>query len=302
MDKIKKELFMDRIKKEKMDKNIETSLMLIFKEKRVAKNQKTYYFLKLRDKTGIVNARIFNPEEGETKVDFNLLSLGDFYNVIGFFNDYGLKINKIKKLKISEIKQEDYVSEKKIDPEVLLKKIIEKIDGINNSFYKKLLKLFFDDPIFVESFKNCPSASIHHHNYIGGNLEHTLSVLNIAEGISNFYELDNDLLISGAILHDIGKIHTYDYDINTNIISENEKGKLIGHIIYSYQMINEKINQIKDFPEELAIKLKHLILSHHGKIEWGSSVEPSTPEAFVLHFADLSDSQVKKMIQIQENK
>ncbi|MHA1270575.1 MAG: 3'-5' exoribonuclease YhaM family protein [Candidatus Helarchaeota archaeon] len=300
MEKIKKELFVDEIKSNKLNETINTSFMLIFKDKRMTKNQKLYYYLKFRDKTGIIEGRIFSPEIGEPKVDFELLKLGDYYEINAFYDEYGLKVNKIKKLDISEIDEVDYVYEIKIDIECLYAEIVEKIQSIKNEYLKKLLDLFFNDKKFVENFKNCPSASVHHHNYIGGNLEHTLGVVKVAEVISSFYKLDRDLVITGAILHDIGKFYTYDYDIKTNVISENDTGKLLGHLILSFDMINDKIKEIENFPESLKIKINHLILSHHGKIEWGSPVDPLTPEAQCLHLADLSDSRVKKMIQLKE--
>ena len=165
--------------------------------------------------------------------------------------------------------------------------------------FKRLLHLFFDDPVFIDAYKHSPSAITHHHNYVGGNLEHVVGVLRLCKNISNMYPGMNwDLLLSGAILHDIGKLKEYRY---VAAIDKTEAGNFIGHIVIGDRWIHEKIQALRsrgiEFPEDLEQHLTHLILSHHGKYEWGSPRLPKTIEACVLHQADLMDSQVKKYIQ-----
>ncbi|MHA1311052.1 MAG: 3'-5' exoribonuclease YhaM family protein [Candidatus Helarchaeota archaeon] len=298
MENIKKKLFVSELK-DKSNQLVRIVLMLVYKEKKYTKNENLFFYLKMQDKTGIINARIFNPEDKENILDFEMLKIGDFYEILGNYDKYGLNIKKIRSVIISEDDKNEFIIAPKIDTESLYSIIKEKIDNIKNNYLKKLLEIFFNDSDFVDKFKNWPSASVHHHNYQSGNLEHTVGVVRLVESLSDFYKLDKDLLITGAILHDIGKFYTY--DIKGLVISENDKGKFIGHIMYSYNMIKDNIDKIADFPDDLKMKLLHLILSHHGQIEWGSPIEPMTPEAMALHLSDLADSRVKKIIQLIGN-
>ena len=267
-----------------------------------------WFDLVIIDKTGEINLKYWGGDNKErVKRLYDSFKIGDVIqvrlgNVEIFADKPQISVNEtvgnIKKCKESEYDITNFVRAlEKEKIQELLKTIKNEISKLKNNELRALLELFFSDSNFSERYCRSPSAITHHHNYVGGNLEHTLGVLRIGEIIAESYDLDRDLILTGAILHDIGKIETYDYDLTTERIVENDKGRLIGHIIIGQEMIQEKIELIKDFPEELAMNLKHLILSHHGKIEWGSPVEPATPEALALHHADLSDSQVKKLIQ-----
>jgi 3'-5' exoribonuclease len=177
------------------------------------------------------------------------------------------------------------------------------IKTVENVQLKNLLTLFFDDSGFVRDFTHTPSAMTHHHNYVGGNLEHTVGVIRLCNNICEMYPgIDRDLLITGAILHDIGKLKEYN---TTAAIDKTEEGNFIGHIVIGDRWIREKIAELKkndkDFDQDLENHLCHLILSHHGKYEWGSPRMPKTVEACVLHQADLMDSQVKNYIQRLED-
>jgi 3'-5' exoribonuclease len=151
-------------------------------------------------------------------------------------------------------------------------------------------------------YTHSPSAISHHHNYIGGNLEHTVGVIRLCKNISEMYpNINKDLLLSGALLHDIGKLKEYTYEAAIDI---SDEGNFIGHIVIGEQWIREKIKELKangkDFPVVLENQLVHLILSHHGKYEWGSPKMPKIVEACILHQADLMDSQVKNYLQMIE--
>ncbi|KYK23738.1 hypothetical protein AYK25_06475 [Thermoplasmatales archaeon SM1-50] len=178
--------------------------------------------------------------------------------------------------------------------------IKKELKTIQNEPLKNLLALFFDDPKFVSMYLHSPSAITHHHNYVGGNLEHTVGVMRLCLNISEMYpRVNKDLLLCGALLHDIGKLKEYIY---TAAIDISDEGNFIGHIVIGEQWIKEKIQQLhragKEFPEELEHQLIHLILSHHGKYEWGSPKLPKLVEACILHQADLMDSQVKNYLQM----
>jgi len=171
---------------------------------------------------------------------------------------------------------------------------------LQNEPLKRLLATFFDDPEFLKMYLHSPSAISRHHNYIGGNLEHSVGVIRLCQNISEMYPTVNkDLLLSGAILHDIGKLKEYTYAASIDV---SDEGNFIGHIVIGEQWIREKIQDLRtqgeEFPKELEHQLIHLILSHHGKYEWGSPKLPKLLEACILHQADLMDSQVKNYLQM----
>ncbi|MCK5112841.1 MAG: HD domain-containing protein, partial [Thermoplasmatales archaeon] len=173
------------------------------------------------------------------------------------------------------------------------------IKEIKNEQLKNLLSMFFDDPEFVNEYIHSPSAMSHHHNYVGGNLEHAIGVIRLCKNICEMYSgMNRDLLICGAILHDVGKLKEYKYGA---AIDMTEEGNFIGHIVMGDRWIKEKIEEIRnngnEFSKELETWLSHLVLSHHGRYEFGSPRMPKIVEACVLHYADLMDSQVKNYIQ-----
>jgi len=181
----------------------------------------------------------------------------------------------------------------------------EEMKSVENEQLKDLLTLFFDDSDFVKDYTHSPSAITHHHNYVGGNLEHTVGVIRLCNNICEMYPgINRDLVITGAILHDIGKLNEYEA---TAAIDKTSEGNFIGHIVMGDRWIKDKIielkNKGKDFDLDLENKLCHIILSHHGRYEFGSPRMPTTIEACVVHQADLMDSQVKNFIQkIEESR
>lgn len=187
----------------------------------------------------------------------------------------------------------------------LFEKILTDIRTIENDQLKDLLTSFFNDKDFVKAFKNSPSAITHHHNYVGGNLEHTVGVVRLCKNICEMYPaINRDLAITGAILHDIGKLKEYK---TTAAIDKTDEGNFIGHIVIGDRWIREKIEKLrksgKPFDKNLENQISHIILSHHGKYEYGSPRLPKIVEACVIHQADLMDSQVKNFIQgIEESK
>ena len=185
------------------------------------------------------------------------------------------------------------------DRKALLTKILDTISNLKNPHLKKILNSLFGDSFFKDKFYDCPGAKARgHHGYIGGLLEHTEGVLTLCESACKVYpELDRDLLLASAILHDIGKLRCYDYDPLT--IEYSKEGILLGSVMLTENMISEKIKELGDIPEDLRIKLLHVVLSHHGETEkgWGSPVSPQIPEAFVLHHADNLDAKVKKSVE-----
>jgi 3'-5' exoribonuclease len=177
----------------------------------------------------------------------------------------------------------------KIDLDLLIGDFKRKSESVENPHLKKLLNLILEDEELTQRLKVSPAAKLWHHSYLGGLVEHTLKVVEFCEKAAELYELVNrDLLISGALLHDIGKIYTYSL---SGFIDYTDEGRLLGHIVSGDELINEKIKKVEGFPQELALQLRHLILAHQGQLEFASPVVPQTLEAIILHYADEMDAK-----------
>jgi 3'-5' exoribonuclease len=201
--------------------------------------------------------------------------------------------------KTTQYSIEDLLARSKKDTAEMLDELKNHLTEIKNPYISALVDSFVDDEEFMERFSHCPAAISRHQNYLGGLLEHTLNLIHICKTLLKVHpELDKDLLIAGCFLHDIGKIR--EYEISTAITTSKE-GQMIGHISIGQQMVEEKISKIAGFPEDLRLKLSHIILSHHGKMEWGSPKEPQFPEALAVHLADQMDAQLDYNIRLREN-
>jgi len=255
-------------------------------------------FLKIVDKTGEIEA-IYWDISSEKLKEIEKIKLAFIEGQVIKKKSNGQLQMSIKSLKeASEYKEEDFIPSSGKNIEDLMKQIDEKVNSINNQYLKSLLVSFFDDMIFREKFRKAPAAKKLHQAYIGGLAEHTINVANICEAICKINpQVNRDFLISAALLHDIGKIE--EYQLN-GTIEYTDKGKLIGHIIIGTEMIQEKIKQIPDFPEDLTIMIKHTILSHHGKFEFGSPKLPSILPAVALFYADDTDAKINGLINLKE--
>jgi len=263
------------------------------------------------DKTGEVSVKYWGGENKDrVKRLYESFNTGDVVQVrTGMVETYEdrlqISVNEssggVRKCAPNEYDVTDFLpalSEERIQE---LYEIIKKeLMTLQNEPLKRLLATFFDDPEFLKMYLHSPSAISRHHNYIGGNLEHSVGVIRLCQNISEMYPTVNkDLLLSGAILHDIGKLKEYTYAASIDV---SDEGNFIGHIVIGEQWIREKIQDLRtqgeEFPKELEHQLIHLILSHHGKYEWGSPKLPKLLEACILHQADLMDSQVKNYLQM----
>jgi 3'-5' exoribonuclease len=221
--------------------------------------------------------------------------------VITYKGKYQLNVSKVKALQPEEFDLTQFVASTEKDINQLSEKLFLFIDSLQNEPLQKLLSNIFDDKEFYSIFAQAPAAKSWHHNYVGGLLEHTVSVATICDFSSHHYPIDRDLLLAGAILHDIGK--TREYSLKSSIDFTTE-GRLVGHIPLGDQMICQEIAKIDNFPKNLAMKLRHLILAHHGEYEFASARLPQTIEAVLLHQADNLDAQtvgVKQLIEAQQN-
>ena len=268
-----------------------------------------YFFLTVGDLTGNIPVKYWGGLDAKNTIElYNTLSVGDVVELTGtaamdkFENRLVITMNedsdRLRKCDESEYNIDEFLPVTKRDMGEMMEAIIRVIDTVKEPHLNRLLHAFFDDNDFVISYKFAPSAMIHHHNYVGGHLEHTLGTVKLCDTICNSYEdLDRDLLITGAILHDIGKIFSY---MCTTSVDMTDKGRFIGHIVLGDRMIREKINTLEDFPEDLYMQLAHIVLSHHGDAERGIPKRIKTAEACALHFADNFDAQVKEFIQAIE--
>jgi len=249
----------------------------------------SFLTLTLGDKTGTIEARVWDRvEEISTHC-----KEGNIVTIAGQANTYRNQIQ----IQIHELKQNKSPADPTIFQESSPKDIPHMLSDlktlanqIQNRHLRTLIDSFMADHHFVTQFKKAPAAKNFHHSYLGGLLEHTLSVSQMAVRVSEHYpDLDCDLLLSGAILHDIGKIEELTFEPT---IEYSNKGRLLGHIVLGVVMVEEKLKPLKDFPSELALRLKHLILSHHGEFDFGSPKRPKFLEAFALHLIDDMDAKI----------
>jgi 3'-5' exoribonuclease len=182
----------------------------------------------------------------------------------------------------------------KRDVERMLRVIDKAIEAIEDKSLKSLLLHFYDNASFRQAFSSAPAARRIHHAYIGGLLEHTYEILVLAEPLLDLYpEIDRDLLTVGILLHDIGKLREFEWELDFEYTDE---GRLLGHVVPGAEMVASAVAQIEGFPQEIETRLQHLILSHHGRYEWGSPRRPKTLEAIALHHLENLDGQVNRFL------
>lgn len=200
-----------------------------------------------------------------------------------------LKVEKIRAAHKGEYDPADLLPTSTQDRDAQLERLKKIMDRVENPFLKKLLDAFFDDSQFKVNYVHAVGGKLWHHAYVGGLLEHSLCVTEIAlKAADNYPLVDRDLLITGAILHDIGKIEEYEV---TTFVDFSDEGRLRGHIVMGDEMVRTKIKGLMNFPDHLARKVSHMILAHQGKLEFGSPVVPQTIEALILFYADEMDSK-----------
>ena len=263
------------------------------KQKQILKSRagKSYLSLKLQDKTGIIDAKVWDLNDS-----IHEFSEYDFIKIDGtvliYQNEYQLNIRRIRKSIEGEYDPKDYIPSTNKDIDQLYQSLLDYIPTIKNTYIKKLIQSFFvEDLEFIKEFKNHSAAKNIHHSYMGGLLEHTLSVVEICDFLSTHYEgVSRDLLLATAMFHDIGKLHELSR-FPTNDYTDD--GQLIGHVIIGMEMVSRKIDTIEGFPPTLANLIKHSLLAHHGELEYGSPKRPKTIEAFILHCADNTDAKIK---------
>ncbi|MHC1680210.1 MAG: 3'-5' exoribonuclease YhaM family protein [Methanomassiliicoccales archaeon] len=246
-------------------------------------------------------------DEKGVKALFDTIAKGAVVHVLGKVTEYNnaleIHVNPssgdlLKSLKEGEYEVADFVATTAEDIEQMRSQLFIIIRKIKDAHLKQLLESFFGDEEFVKQFCFCPAAITHHSNYIGGLLEHTLRVAKTCEHYAQLYpDLDRDLLVTGAILHDIGKLREYTV---SSIIGATDEGRLVGHLVIGAGMVNDACRLLGDFPPELNLKVQHLVLSSHGTKEFGSPKEPLFPEALALAMADLSTTRIEDILLVKK--
>jgi len=266
------------------------------KKKSTTRNDKPYLDLELQDKTGLIKAKVWDDAD---QVDREC-SRGDVVKVQAEVEQYRdvlqLKIKRLRRAEPEEADLAELLPTTEKDAGALLNDLRELIATIKNPSLRQLLELFFADPDFVSKLTTSAAARNIHHSYRGGLLEHIHTMTRIAAFlVENIYPaLDRDLVIAGAILHDVGKIQELDSERE---ISYTREGFLQGHIHLGVKMIHEQAAAVPGFPPELLLHLEHIVLSHHGEREWGSPVLPATPEAMLIHHVDNLDAKTTMVLE-----
>lgn len=267
-----------------------------FRQSALTKAGKSYENLIFQDKTGTIDSKIWDPNSGGIE-DFDAMDYVDIVaDVTMFQGQPQLNVKRARKAREGEYNPADYLPVSSKDIEVMYKELLGFVAKVKDPYLLKLLKsLFVEDVEFAKAFKFSSAAKTVHHGFVGGLLEHTLSVTKLCEYYVNYYPMINaDLLYTAAMCHDIGKV----YELSP--FPENDytdEGQLLGHIMIGAEMVGDRIRDIPGFPIKLGNELKHCILAHHGELEYGSPKKPALLEAVALNFADNTDAHLQTMIE-----
>ena len=263
----------------------------------MTKTGKEYENVILQDKTGSLDAKIWDPHSMGID-EFDALDYVEVNGDVTVFNGQTqLSIKRARKISETDVDPTNYLpcTNKNIDE--MMMELTKFIAGVNNPYYKQVLKkLFIDNTEFAEAFKKYSAAKSVHHGFIGGLLEHTLSVAKMCDFFAKQYPiLNRDLLMTSAICHDIGKVYELsDFPMN----DYTDAGQLLGHIVMGSEMLGKIMDSIPDFPTKLKNELKHCILAHHGELEYGSPKKPALIEAMALNLADNADAKIETMTEL----
>ena len=275
------------------NKIITSSFVVVSKQVKPKKTGDPYLALTLGDRTGQIEAKMWDNVEDA----LDAFEQDDFLKIKGLINKYKnrfqLTVHKLRKLGESEIDFADYLPKTTKDVDGLWQTLTGYIASFQNPHLKALVQAFMSDPEIAVAYRNAPAAKTLHHAYIGGLLDHVVSLFRSCDLISrNYPQVSRDLLLTGAFLHDIGKIHELAYNRS---FTYTTRGQLLGHMIIELEMLQAKLALVPAFPAELKTLLEHLIISHHGEYEFGSPKLPMFPEALLLHYMDDLDSKMEAM-------
>jgi 3'-5' exoribonuclease len=287
-----KEFFISECSQQE-NKIITSSFVVVSKQVKAKKNGEPYLALTLADRTGQIEAKMWDNVE-----EFILaFEQDDFLKIKGLVNKYKnrfqLTIHKLRRMEEAEIDFTDYLPKTTKDIGELWRTLTEFVATFQNPHLKSLVELFMADAEMAERYRNAPAAKTLHHAYIGGLLDHVVSLFRSCDLMCrNYPQVNRDLLLTGAFLHDIGKIQELTYN---RAFTYSTRGQLLGHMIIELEMLQAKLAKLPDFPAELKTLLEHMIISHHGQYDFGSPKLPMFPEALMLHYLDDLDSKMEAM-------
>ena len=287
-----KEFFISECSQQE-NKVITSSFVVASKQVKAKKNGEPYLALTLADRTGQIEAKMWD------NVDefIDVFEQEDFLKIKGLVNKYKnrfqLTIHKLRRMEEAEIDFTDYLPKTTKDVDELWRTLTEFVATFQNPHLKALVELFMADAEIAERYRNAPAAKTLHHAYIGGLLDHVVSLFRSCDLLCrNYPQVNRDLLLAGAFLHDIGKIQELTYN---RAFSYSTRGQLLGHMIIELEMLQAKLAKLPDFPAQLKTLLEHMIISHHGQYDFGSPKLPMFPEALMLHYLDDLDSKMEAM-------
>ncbi len=268
--------------------------LVLAKQQRTTKSNKAYLSLVLGDKTGQLEGRVWEPSDPRIAKDFER---GDIVKARGsasrFDDRLQMKIDQLRVALPSEVDKTDLLPATTYDIAELWRQLLSFVDSFTNPDLKLLLTTMLADPELAQAYREAPAAKQLHHAWLGGLLEHVISLLTLADRVAPHYPLlDRDLLLTGVILHDIGKVRELSWDIGFEYTVE---GSLLGHIQIGTALAERTMDSLPNFPPRLKTLVLHMILSHHGKLEFGSPKLPMIPEALALSFLDDLDAKMQAM-------
>ena len=275
-------------------KAFDSFFLVLAKQQRTTKSNKPYLNLILGDKTGQIEGRVWDPGDPRIAKDFER---GDIVKVRGSFSRYEdraqVKVDQLRKALAGEADKMDMLPATTRDVGALWAQLEASVESLANPDLKRLLKALLADSALAQMYREAPAARQLHHAWLGGLLEHVVSLLALADRVAAHYALlDRDLLVAGVILHDIGKIRELEWETGFDYTVE---GVLLGHIQMGVDLVEKTIAALPGFPDRLRTLVLHMILSHHGKLEFGSPKLPMIPEAVVLNFLDDLDAKMQAM-------
>ena len=269
------------------------------RQQAVAKNGKAYENVVLQDKSGTVDAKIWDPNSS----GIGAFSAMDYVHVTGdvviFQNSPQLNIKRARIADEGEYIPSDYLPVSEKEPDGMFADLMAILNTVENPFLKQLIARYFEEENFIKAFKRHSAAKTVHHAFVGGLLEHTLNVVRMSDYFCTLYPyLNRDLLLTAAAFHDVGKLK------EISAFPENDytdDGQLLGHLVMGSELIGYACRSIKGFPRRLASELQHCILAHHGEFEYGSPKRPAIPEALALNLADNADAKLESMREIMNS-
>ena len=275
------------------NKTIISSFVVASKQIKPKKSGESFIALTLCDRSGHLDAKVWD----NVPDIIGIFEQDDFVKVKGLINKYNnrfqLTVHKLRRLEESEVDPTDYLPKTEKDIEELWRTLADFVASFQDEHLKALVQAFMSDPVIANAYKTAPAAKTLHHAYIGGLLDHVVSLFKACDLTSrNYPQINRDLLLTGAFLHDIGKIHELAYGRS---FSYTTRGQLLGHMIIELEMLQAKLAGLPDFPAGMKTLIEHLIISHHGEYEFGSPKLPMFPEALMLHYLDDLDSKMESM-------